>query len=392
MKNLAKFSFLIFILFISCDKKITDDLVKKEIISGFVQKGPFINGTSITINELENDLSQTGKSFNTQITDNKGSFEINNIELVSNFISLRADGFYYNEILGTQSGSQITLYAISDISDKSVINVNLLSHLEKSRVEYLISQGERFSNAKKQAQSEILSIFKFAIDSIDYSEQLDITKEGNGNAVLLAVSLILQGQRTEGELTELLSNISTDLREDGVLNDSSLSTKLINHAIYLNKTSIRNNLEERYSDLGLSVHIPDFEKYLSQFIDSSGYTFTNNIFYQTVGKWGKNILNSSDTVFDAGSYFSMAADLPSGTTLTVKHNGNLWGALAFPIGQENTGWDDYGPDETMIWRTFKTNRTGEVDIKMFFTNDVTIYIYENGSENPTRIKHIYKSE
>jgi hypothetical protein len=44
----------------------------------------------------------------------------------------------------------------------------------------------------------------------------------------------------------------------------------------------------------------------------------------------------------------------------------------------------------MVWRTFKTNRTGEVDIKMYFTNDVTIYIYENDAENPTRIKKIYR--
>jgi hypothetical protein len=390
MKKLAQLSLIIFILFVSCDKEDTDDLLKKEAIGGFVQKGPFISGTSILISELKNDLSPTGKLFNTQITDNKGKFEINNIELVSNFISIRADGFYYNEVLGEKSGSQITLYAISDISDKSAININLLSHLEKSRVEYLISQGESFSDAKNQAQSEILAMFKFAIDSIDLSEQLDITKEGNGNAILLAASLILQGHRTEGELTELLSNISTDLREDGVLDESSLTTQLINHAVYLNKTSIRNNLIERYSELGLSVQIPDFEKYISHFIDHSGYTFTNRISYPTDGKWGRNLLNSSDTVFKAGNYFSMAADLPVGATLTVKHNGNLWGALAFPIGQENTGWDDYGTDDTMVWRTFKTNRTGEVDIKMYFTNDVTIYIYENDAENPTRIKKIYR--
>jgi hypothetical protein len=392
MKKLAQLGLFIFILFISCDKEDTDDLSKKVTISGFVQKGPFISGTSILISELENDLSQTGKSFHTQITDNKGRFEISNIQLVSNFISLRADGFYYNEVSGERSNSQITLYAISDISGKSAINVNLLSHLEKSRVEYLISQGESFSNAKNQAQSEILAIFKFEMNSIDYSEQLDITKEGDGNAILLAASLILQGQRTEGELTELLSNISADLREDGILNNSDLGTQLINHAVYLNKASIRNNLNERYSDLGLSVQIPDFEKYVSHFIENSGYTFTNRISYPTDGKWGKNLLNSSDTVFEAGNYFSMAADLPVGTTLTVKHNGNLWGALAFSMGQENTGWDDYGTDETMVWRTFKTYRTGEVDFKMKFNNRVTIYIYENDSENPTRIKTIYKSQ
>ena len=111
----------IIVIFIlnSCSK---DDestpVIKKEKISGFVQKGPFINGTSISINELNTDLSQTGKTYSTQITDNKGSFEIRNVELVSNFVSLRADGFYFNETIGEQSTSQITLYALSDVSDK----------------------------------------------------------------------------------------------------------------------------------------------------------------------------------------------------------------------------------------------------------------------------------
>ena len=175
MNNLIKFILLLsFVFMISCKKEnvnnpIETQPVQKEKISGFVQKGPFISGTSISINELKNDLSQTGKTFNTQILDNKGSFEMNNIELVSNYVSLRADGFYFNEILGERSNSQITLYALSDISDKITMNVNILSHLEKTRVEYLISQGIEFQEAKKQAQTDILDIFKFSSISIDPS-------------------------------------------------------------------------------------------------------------------------------------------------------------------------------------------------------------------------------
>jgi len=94
-------------IFILSACKKDDKTIVKEKLSGYVQKGPFINGTSIIINELEKDLSQTGKSFNSQIIDNRGSFAVNNIELASDFISLRADGFYFNEILGQQSSSQI---------------------------------------------------------------------------------------------------------------------------------------------------------------------------------------------------------------------------------------------------------------------------------------------
>jgi hypothetical protein len=42
---------------------------------------------------------------------------------------------------------------------------------------------------------------------------LDTSQTGEDNAILLAISLIIQGFRTESELTDLLANISTDIRE-----------------------------------------------------------------------------------------------------------------------------------------------------------------------------------
>jgi hypothetical protein len=48
-------------------------------ISGYIQKGPFINGTSLTVYELAQNFSQTGSSYSSQVYDNIGSFEIVNI-------------------------------------------------------------------------------------------------------------------------------------------------------------------------------------------------------------------------------------------------------------------------------------------------------------------------
>src|ERR1041385_6883570 len=63
-------------------------------IKGHVQKGPFLIGTSITVSELNAEYHQTGNTFLTQITNNLGNFELNNVSLVSNYVALRADGFY----------------------------------------------------------------------------------------------------------------------------------------------------------------------------------------------------------------------------------------------------------------------------------------------------------
>lgn len=159
MKNLCLILFSVMLMvLISCENE--DFLNKttpvfKECISGTVQKGPFLNGTSITISELNADFIQTGKVFNTQIADNKGSFQFDQLYLSTQYVELKATGYYYNEITGKNSPSQLTLYALSDLSDKSSLNVNLLSHLERDRMIHLLSNGVSFNEAKVQAQKEV---------------------------------------------------------------------------------------------------------------------------------------------------------------------------------------------------------------------------------------------
>ena len=198
----------------------TADLSTGITIKGYAQKGPFINGSAITVFDLQANLSPSGKSFSEQITDNKGTFELDNIELSSNFVSIRADGYYFNEVSGKQSTSQITLYALSDISNQKSLNINILTHLEKARVEYLMKAGKTFSVSKAQAQKEILAIFNIESSTIKVSESLNINEQGDANGILLAISSLIQGFRTESEMTELLSNISTDIKTDGILNNA----------------------------------------------------------------------------------------------------------------------------------------------------------------------------
>lgn len=114
------------------DKEVIQTTTKT--INGSAQKGPFLNGTSITVYELDQNYAQTGKTFSTQITDNLGSFQINSATLISSFISIRADGFYFNEVCGSNSISQLTLNGISDISSSTALHVNILTYLEKPRV------------------------------------------------------------------------------------------------------------------------------------------------------------------------------------------------------------------------------------------------------------------
>ncbi len=381
--------------------------ISKEKINGFVQKGPFINGTSISILELESDLSQTGKIFNTQISDNTGSFEFTRIELSSQFVELIADGFYFNETLGDKSKSRLTLYALTDLTNKNSLNVNTLSHLEMDRIKYLISQGSTFEDAKRQVQSEILEIFSISKSDIPESELLDISKDGDDNAILLAVSLILQGLRTDAELSELLANIITDIREDGQLNNANLGTELINHARLLNFARIRENLTVRYQELGLGVKIASFEKYIQYFIDNTEYIITNLIEYPEFSNYGENILFEGKTNFTPNHVYSLAADLPEGTEVIVILKGGLWYYEYLPNGPKNWTISQY--NENTKTQTFTSTEPGKAcDLKIEFTlpytepvdsvfskaainasDTITIEYFENNSQTPTKTKQIF---
>lgn len=305
----------------NCTKDETPTPIETQNIVGYAQKGPFINGSSVTVFDLQSDLSATGKSFNSQIIDNKGTFQLNNIALSSNYINLRADGFYFNEISGQQSAAQITLYALSNITGKTDINVNILTHLEKSRVEYLMKNGKSFADSKIQSQKEILAIFNIEKNDIQTSENLNISEAGDDNGILLAISAIFQGYRSESEMTELLSNITNDIKEDGILNNKALGSALINHAIILDTVSIKSNLTSRYSGIGATSTIPDFGKYIANFISKTQFVVTQSLItYPTTGLHGVNILSLSTTNYLSGRNvdFSLAAQLAKGTALKIK--------------------------------------------------------------------------
>ncbi len=137
MRNFVRLFQLVLLIcvIVSCEKHDNNtNNLSIDKISGYVQKGPYINGSSITMSELSSDLIQTGKTYSSQIIDNKGSFEMKSIELISQFAELKVDGFYFNEIINNNSTAQLTLYALSDLTDKSSLNVNILSSLERRRV------------------------------------------------------------------------------------------------------------------------------------------------------------------------------------------------------------------------------------------------------------------
>ena len=152
--------------------------------SGKVQKGPFVTGTTINVNELNENLGQTGKAFTTSITSDDGSFNLNNIEMESNLALLTANGFYFNEVLGQLSSAQITLQALADLTNDETVNINVLTHITKARIEKLVSEGTSFAEAKRKAEAEFQDFLGVTEHFNQGFEQMSITSAGDFNAML----------------------------------------------------------------------------------------------------------------------------------------------------------------------------------------------------------------
>jgi len=385
------------VLFTACKKN--DDgqsvQVKKEVFSGCAQKGPFVNGSSVTISELTESLDQTGKIYSTIIANNSGSFEQKNIELVSRYVELKADGYYFNEISGATSGGSITLYALTDIEDVNSANVNVLTHLEKPRVEYLVKQERmNFADAKKQAQQEILAIFGFESADVPF-ETLDLIID----AKLLAISCILQSYLSIGDMMELMANISADIKEDGKLDNMALGSKLMNsaYAIGFSLPAIRDNLTKKYAELGINANIPNFEGYIESFINSDLYPQTISINYPEKGAYGDNILSDHVTSVIISNnepfvYYSMTVDVSEWLSLRILIKDVMVGGCFNFIN-----WDGRTIQyEPIIINEFTVKESGKIsdtDI-CFYCNPlsppeyITIEYYENGATTPTKVKKL----
>ncbi|RQP09188.1 MAG: RagB/SusD family nutrient uptake outer membrane protein [Parapedobacter sp.] len=239
------------------DNPETERIVKPKL-TGAVEKGPFLKGSQISIVELSADLNPTGRIFKTEILSDLGHFEMNDLALVSPYVQVLVDGFYFNEVTGALSNSRITLGALVDISSQNTVNVNVITHLEQRRVKHLMQEGATFVQAKKQASSEILRAFYIGEELDGTSDNVSLVDNNNNAASLLAISsALLNMVSSDAALTETLSSLAQQIESDGALSEAD-SERIKQSIRSLNMEYIADNVVTRYRDLGMEVEIPDF--------------------------------------------------------------------------------------------------------------------------------------
>lgn len=241
-----------------------------EGVSGYSQKGPFINGSKVTVIELESgrNLNQTGNTFESKIQSDDGQFKLNARMMVSQYVELHAEGYYRNEVTGKNSEAPLTLYAITDVSkrDGGIVNINLLTHLEYHRVVHLVKEKKmKVFAAKDSAEKEIFNLLNINSKGFFSSEDLNIAGSSDGDAALLAFSVMFQGDRNVSQLTELLTNVATDMEKDGTWDNAKVRDSIADWAEEADVTGKLDTIRANVESWGLSAMVPNFEKYVRAF-------------------------------------------------------------------------------------------------------------------------------
>lgn len=234
-------------------------------VAGAVQKGPFITGTAVIVQVLKDDLNPTGINLNTQITNDFGGFSVTG-EVESGYAEIIAKGYYFDEVKGVLSSGEITLRNLSRISSNNAVNINILTTLQAPRIRKLVSEGKSFGDAETQSQKEVLGAFEIECADCPPFGEMNIAEQGDGNAVLLTISAIMQVGRTEAQLSEFTAKVANDIADNGVLDQSDLKNGIIDSALAVDPDKVWENLVNRYEVLGQTdVSVPDFSGHIADY-------------------------------------------------------------------------------------------------------------------------------
>lgn len=256
--------------------------IPTQTASGIVEKGPFVSGSLITINLLDEQGLETGVSQLVSTGPELGAFtftaESNQLLLFS------ARGRFRNEITGRISSKEITLQALYRYTPQfnSSVSINVLTHLTSARALHLIrTENLSYEDAIQQAETEFLLEFSDVIQNTSEQRFNSISifsrSQATPSAYLLLTSAILYKKALESsnnnltaaedELTTLLNQLISDF-SDGVFNDNTLLTSLRTVQTRLDPQEINSQLAEMLQGRA-GFSISDIDTYLDTDLDGS---------------------------------------------------------------------------------------------------------------------------
>ena len=232
-------------------------------VAGVAQKGPFVKGSAVTVRGVDCEtLEFTDQVFEGVVKSDKGDFALDSIALDSSCAVIEVTGKYLNEVTGKKTEDELTLRTLTNLKDRENVNVNLLTSLAYERVMYLVKEKNKtLAKAKTQAESEVLAAFDIK-EEIDEFENLNLFESGNGNAALLAVSVMMQGDADAAALAKRLDKFDDSFAESGEWKDSETKKAIAEWTAEAAANGELDSIRKNIEDMGYAGEVPAFEKYV----------------------------------------------------------------------------------------------------------------------------------
>lgn len=254
---------------------ITGELVFRRqgvSVSGVAEKGPFRYGASVVITELDSvmRLADSDRIHKTCVVSADGSYRFDILDFVSPYVRVEAKGFYRNELTGGLSADLVTLNAVTDLTDRDSVNVNILTHLEAPRTLKLVENtgnNSPIGAMKAQAFNDILYSFGFSVASPaveKYSDDVRLFGDGEYSAVLMALSIMMQRNGSGEAMVTYADGIAERIRGNGNWDDWAARADLADWLMVLDTSGTFEKIRRNVSSWKLG-EVPEFEKYLRLF-------------------------------------------------------------------------------------------------------------------------------
>jgi hypothetical protein len=145
MRGLPVGALAVFVVLGACSSSKSEMLSVE--LSGAVQKGPFLLGSSVDVALVDGQGQPTGKVYQTYTINDLGEFGLS--FQADRYVSLTGTGFYYNEVTGQISGANLTLRAFLEVTEAGAqaAYLNVITHLWYNRIRRLLAGGVPFAQA-----------------------------------------------------------------------------------------------------------------------------------------------------------------------------------------------------------------------------------------------------